>query len=127
MRIKNMKTICLASLALVLVAGLSIGSALAYFTTYPVAEGGVTLDLGFAETEIGEDVVDGKKEIILTNTGDFDCYVRMKALTGDSYKDSITYSEPGGAGKWAPGADGFYYYSDIVPAKGSAEQIDLCR
>lgn len=126
MRNKNSrKTICLASLALILVANLAIGGVLAYFTTYTVAKGGVTLNLGFAKAEINEEVVDGKKELVLINTGDFGCYVRMKALTGDAYKDTIIYEEPGGLGKWTPGADGFYYYSDIVPAAGFTEQINV--
>lgn len=121
----NKKTICLACLALALTLSLSIGGVMAYFTTYAVAKGGVALDLGFSETKIDEKVVNGQKELVLTNTGDFECYVRLKALTGDAYKDTITYSEPDGAGKWTPGADGFYYYSDIVAAKASTTQINV--
>ena len=112
----NKKIICLTAVALTLVAGLSVGKALAYFTTYTEAKGGIELDLGYTETIPEEKVIDGAKQVILRNTGDFDCYVRMKALTGSSY--TISYTEPGGEGKWTPGADGFYYYSDIVPAKG---------
>ena len=121
----NMKTIYLAGLALILAAGVSAGSVLAYFTTYTVAEGSGTLKLGFTETEIDETVENGQKEVVLKNTGEFDCYVRMKALTGDAYKDLITYSEPEDAKNWTPGADGFYYYKDIVPANGSASQINV--
>lgn len=112
----NKKLICLTSAALILVAGLSVGKALAYFTTYTEAEGGIELDLGYTETIPDEKVIDGAKQVIIRNTGDYDCYVRMKALVGSSYV--INYAEPGGEGKWTPGADGFYYYSDIVPAKG---------
>lgn len=119
------KTICLSAAALTLTAGLAVGSAMAYFTTYTTAEGGVPVSLGFTETIPNEEVVDGKKEIKLENTGDYDCYVRLKALTGDKYKDSLRYTEPDGAGKWTPGADGYYYYSDIVAAKGLTTQLDV--
>ena len=119
------KTIGLSAVALVLTAGLAVGTAMAYFTTYATAEGGYTLDLGFTQTIPNEDVVNGKKEITLENIGEFDCYVRLKALTGDAYKDDIRYSEPAGEGKWTPGADGYYYYSDIVAPGASSSQIDV--
>ncbi len=116
--------ICLVAAAAVLVGTVSIGSAMAYFTAYTQAEGGVVLDLGFTETTPVEKVVDGVKQVVIKNTGDFDCYVRMKALVGDSY--AVTYTEPDGAGKWTPEADGFYYYSDIVKAKtGVTTQLDV--
>ena len=121
----NKKTICLSGLALILAAGVSVGGARAYFTTYAVAEGSGTLNLGFAGTAIDEKVINGQKQIVLENTGDFDCYVRLKALAGDAYKDQLTYSEPDNAKNWALGEDGFYYYKDIVPAKGFASQINV--
>ena len=127
MKKKNIKTICLTAAALVLTAGVTVGSAMAYFTTYTEAVGGVTLDLGFTKTEIGEEVVDGKKEIVLLNTGDYDCYVRLKVLTGDAYKKDIKYSEPDNAGKWTPGtaAEGYYYYADILAPGESTSQLDV--
>lgn len=125
MKKSKIKTICLSAAALVLVLSVMIGTAMAYFTTYATAEGGVTLDLGYAQTEIEEEVVNGKKQIVLNNTGDYDCYVRVKALTGDAYKDGITYTEPDGAGLWTPGADGYYYYNAIVAAGDSTTQIDV--
>ena len=118
-------TIGLALMALILTFGISVGGAMAYFTTYTEAEGGIAMELGFPNTGIEEHVVDGKKEIKLLNTGDYDCYVRLKALTGDAYKDSLTYSEPDGSGKWTPGADGYYYFSDIVPAGETTSQINV--
>ena len=122
---KNKRTIFLTMAALVLTMSIGIGSAMAYFTTYAIANGEVEVDLGFTQTIPEEKVVDGKKEIVLKNIGDYDCYVRLKALTGNVYKDSIVYSEPNGTGKWTPGADGYYYYSDIVEPKGSSTQIDV--
>ena len=123
MKKNTLKTICLAAAALIMVATVAIGSAMAYFTTYVTAKGGYVVELGFTKTEIEEVVEYGKKVITLTNTGDFDCYVRLKALTGDAYKDSLVYSEPDNAGKWTPGADGFYYYSEIVAPAGTTSEL----
>lgn len=122
---KKMKTICLSAAALVLAMGVMVGTAMAYFTTYTVADGGVTLDLGFTHTEINEEVINGKKQLVLENTSDYDCYVRLKALTGNAHKDGIAYSEPEGAGLWTPGTDGYYYYNAIVEAGGTTSQIDV--
>ena len=116
------KIICLAAAAVILTAGFSVGKALAYFTTYTEGKGGVALELGFTETIPQEKVEDGMKKLTVKNTGDFECYVRVKALTGDAY--SVKYEEADGAGKWTPGADGFYYYSEILPA-GSGETSQL--
>lgn len=124
-KMKINKTICLAAAAIALIGSLSVGTAMAYFTTYATAQGGVEIDLGFTETEINETVVSGQKEIKLENTGDYDCYVRLKALTGDAYKDSLKYAEPAGEGKWTPGADGYYYYSDVVEPGGLTAQINV--
>lgn len=122
---QNKRNMFLALTALVLTMSIGIGSAMAYFTTYAIAKGGIEIDLGFTQTLPEEEVVNGKKEITLKNIGDYDCYVRLKALTGNAYKDGIAYSEPNNAGKWTPGADEYYYYSEIVPAKGSTSQIDV--
>ena len=120
---KNKKTFGLAALTLALALTVSVGSALAYFTTYTEVKGEVTMELGYPKTDIEEFVVDGQKEITLLNTGDYDCYVRVKALTGDAYKENITYSDVDG--KWTPGADGYYYFNDIVAAGETTSQINV--
>lgn len=123
---KSKKTIGLTLTALVLVFCLAAGSAMAYFTTYVTGKGSKTIKLGATVTIPNETVSDAKKEIIVENTGDYDCYVRIKALTGAAYESSIIYSEPDNAAKWTLGADGYYYYSEIVPAKtGETSQINV--
>lgn len=123
---KNMskKSCGLALMALILTMGISVGGVMAYFTTYTEAKGEVTMELSYPDVDIEEKVVGGKKEIKLANTGDEACYVRLKALTGDAYK-GLVYYEPDDAGKWIPGADGYYYYSDIVEAEGVTSQINV--
>lgn len=122
MKKMSKKILCLTVAALLLTAGLHVDKVMAYFTAFDTANGGVEVDLGFTKTIPEENVVDGKKEIVLTNTGDYACYVRLKALTGDKYKDSLVYS---GDSSWTPGADGYYYYSEIVEPKGTTTQINV--
>ena len=52
MKNNRMKTICLTLAALIMAAGITVGTAMAYFTTYVTADGGAVLILGFTDTEI---------------------------------------------------------------------------
>lgn len=120
---KNKKTMYLAAAALLLTASLSAGTAMAYFTTYAEATGGITLNLGTTTTIPKEEVSNWTKHVVIENTGDYDCYVRIKAFAGDKYQDGLVYSDA--SGKWTPGTEGYWYYSDIVPAGGSTGEIQI--
>ena len=107
----NERVLGVAAAALVLVAGATAGKALAYFTTYVTAQGGQELSLGFTTTIPNEKVENWQKSITIENTGDKDCYVRVKAFAGDKY--GLTYAD-GSGGKWSLGAEGYYYWQDIL-------------
>lgn len=115
------KNLCLAAVALTLTAGLGVGSAMAYFTTYATASGGASLSLNNTVTIPEEEVVNWTKNVIIQNTGETDCYVRVQVFAGEKYQNSLQYSDENG--KWTPGGDGYYYYSDIVPAGGQSEKL----
>lgn len=115
------KNLCLAAAALTLTASLGVGSAMAYFTTYATAAGGASLSLNNTVTIPEEDVVNWTKNVTIQNTGETDCYVRVQVFAGDKYQDSLQYSDENG--KWTPGSDGYYYYSDIVPVGGASEKL----
>ena len=119
MRKINKKSLCLAAAALTLTAG----TAMAYFTTYTEASGGVTLNMGFSETIPKEDFSNWTKHVSVENTGDYDCYVRVKALAGSKYQDGLQYSDSDG--KWTPGEDGYYYYSDPIAPGESTSVLDI--
>ena len=123
MRKINKKSLCLAAAALTLTAGISAGTAMAYFTTYTEASGGVTLNMGFSETIPKEDFSNWTKHVSVENTGDYDCYVRVKALAGSKYQDGLQYSDSDG--KWTPGEDGYYYYSDPIDPRISLFGIEI--
>ena len=59
------KNFCLAAAALTLTAGISVGSAMAYFTTYATASGGAVISLGSTTIVPEEEVVGMEKEFPL--------------------------------------------------------------
>ena len=56
MRKLHKKPLVLAAAAIALTGSLTVGSAVAYFTTYATAQGGVTMNMGFTETKPQEEV-----------------------------------------------------------------------
>lgn len=109
----------LVAAAVTLTASLSVGSALAYFTTYCTAEGAYQMSMGFPETDIDEDVIDGSKHVKIVNTGQYDCFVRVKAFAPDYV--SLEYT--GGAsenGEWirfsdeGSWEDDYWYFNSIL-------------
>lgn len=117
----NKKPICLAVAAFTLTAGVSIGSTMAYFTTYATASGGAQISLGSTTITPQDDVVAMEKRIAVENTGDFDCFVRVKVLAGEKYQEGLEFI-PDKEGFWSEGEDGYYYYSQIVPATDSEDK-----
>lgn len=116
------KTLGLAAAAVVLTGSLAVGNAYAYFTTYSEAKGSVVFELGTTRTEPHEEVVDGRKIVSIENTGDYDCYIRVKAYAGDEYE--LSYAD-GGSGKWSDGGDGYWYYSEILPVGEISETMHV--
>lgn len=114
------KTICLAAAAVALTGTLAVGSAYAYFTTYSEAKGNVVFQMGETRTEPHEEVKKGKKIVSIENTGDYDCYIRVKAYAGNNY--NLSYAD-GGSGKWYDGGDGYWYYKDILEAGSTSETV----
>ncbi|MDD2978636.1 MAG: hypothetical protein PHN80_01555 [Hespellia sp.] len=105
----NKKPIFLAAAALALTASLSVGSAMAYFTTYSTASGRKPLEMGFTETVPHEDVDTGGKHITIENTGDYDCFVRVRVFS----VIDVTYTAGEG---WEDGGDGYWYYRPVLAA-----------
>lgn len=113
------RNICLAALAAVLILAGSAGSAWAYFTTYVEAQGTQTIALGDETTIEEPEPVDWTKHVVITSDEDSrPVYVRARAFSGSQYP--LNFS---GSAKWTPGADGYYYYSDILNAGESTEEL----
>ncbi len=114
-------TMILAALAVILTLTAGVSSAWAYFTTYAEAKGGYTLHLG-DKTTVSENFSDWTKHVSIASETDSEpVYIRVKAFCGSEY--SLIYSDA--AGKWTPGEDGYYYYSDIVNGGGATDVLDV--
>lgn len=108
--------------ALTLTAVAEVGRALAYFTAYTTASGEAAVNLSFPTTTTTETVSSWTKHVTVQNTGDVDCYVRVKAFAGEEIEAGLVYTDE--ADKWSPGADGYYYYSDrLAPGEESSELL----
>lgn len=109
-KIWKQKIVWLAAAALLLVGSISLPKAMAYFTTYASAGGGVEINISNTTNEV-EEKVDGLiKEIRLENTSAQEEYVRVKVFCGSEF--SLTYTNE--SGKWSQGEEDYWYYSDIV-------------
>ena len=106
--------VCFA-VALGLVAGVSIRTAMAYFTTYCDAVGGLPIYL-HTDTDIQEpDVVEGVKIISISNSEDAvqSVYVRARAFSGDDF--TVTVISNG----WTQVGDWMYYDGIVGPGKST--------
>ena len=111
--------IAAAIVMMVLVAlSATVGTTLAYFTTYASAKGSIEISLE-EQTTIKEDFDSWVKHLTIANNGTDSrpVFVRAKAFAGEEY--TLTYSGSG----WSQGADGYYYYGtaptgDLAEAKG---------
>lgn len=111
------KAIILASAALALTGTLTVGSAMAYFTTYSTASGGVTMNMGFTET-IPEETVDSEgKHVTIKNVGDYDCFVRVKVFA------EVEVNYKAGAGWKFNEKDQYWYYEKLLSAGESTEEL----
>lgn len=113
------KTMILASLALVLVLGASIGAASAFFTTYAVAKGGYPVQF---QEETVEWLSNWTKHVSVTNseTSSAAVFVRARAVWSDDY--SVTYAAQEG---WTDGGDGWWYYNTPVVPGGKTPDLDV--
>ena len=121
------RTLILAVLAVVLVLGASIGSAVAYFTTYATARGGYVIHLG-GWTEIEEDIVNNRKTVRIFNRaqsdediGQYPVFVRVKAFTDSD--GTLDYDANAGS-LWQPRNDGYWYYQKAIYAGTSEHPED---
>ena len=113
--------------ALVMIGAAGIKPTMAYFTDTQTATGKITVNLGDS-TIIPDEKVDGMTKIItVSNTGDYDVFVRVKAIYSSNY--TVTLTDNAKANGWSDGGDGYYYYSDIVTKKdtdnASSKQLEL--
>ncbi len=98
----------------------SVKPAMAYFTDYALATGYHVVKVHDPVVDPPtENVKDMVKTISLTNTGDFDMYVRVRAIC----PDTVTATMENTTG-WTKDGD-FYTYDAILPVGQSTSEINL--
>ena len=112
--------LAITAAALVLTGAACVRPALAYFTDFTSADGRLTVNAGETTTRVKERFSNMTKQIVITNTGDNDSYIRVAALAAEQYELTVTW-ESG----WTDGGDGYYYYDEILPAGGETTEIDV--
>ena len=108
--------------ALALVSLASVKTTMAYFTDTKQATGGVTLSLGDSRLTPHETVDGLIKHITVENTGNYDVFIRVKAVYGSNYDASVVENTSAG---WELKEDGYYYYKDVVKAHETAPELQL--
>lgn len=121
----NRSAIVLVALAVVLILTATVGTTLAYFTTYATAKGSVEISFALSEeTKIVEDLDGSTKVVHIENAeGSRPVFVRAKAFSGSTYP--LAYEGSG----WIQGDDGYYYYgtssSNLTILEPGASTSDL--
>lgn len=114
--------LCLGAAVLCLTVGLTVGKAMAYFTTYARSEGIASVSLDFPHVDVEETVTNLTKHITIVNTGEADCYVRVKVLAGEKYQEQLAFTLGDGWGERQE--DGYFYYHKILKAQGTEPESD---
>ena len=118
---KSKYLLILAAFAVIGLA--SVKPAMAYFTDYALATGYHVVKVH--DPVVGpptENVTGMVKTISLTNTGDFDMYVRVRAICPDTVTATMDKTTTG----WTEDEDGvFYTYDAILPVGQSTSDINL--
>ena len=111
----------LVAAALVVIGATSVKPAMAYFTNSHQAVGTVTVHLGDLKITPNEAAKEWTKEITVQNTGDYDVFVRVKAICGSQYSANLTSGEG-----WSYNEnDGYYYYSDMLAKDATSSVLNL--
>ena len=123
------RNLILATLAVVLVICASIAPAMAYFTSYAQASGGIPVALGDHGYIEEDPVTDMTKTIRIQNADDSleDVYIRASYTVPENLKDRTTVTPGDGWTGPQEDADGnkWYYYSDPVAPGGVTTDLNV--
>ncbi len=131
MKKKNIRNICLSLLAGVTVLTMGVNGAIAYFTTYTMAEGGHPIRLG-DRTQIVEGFDSWTKHVTITSEADSEpVFIRARAFCARYDLEYVSASgnwtrEKGVWNEIIPaGADDYWYYKGIVNGGESTDTLDV--
>lgn len=130
MKKKRIRNICLSLFALGTILTAGVSNALAYFTTYTTAEGGLPIHLG-DRTEITESFDARTKHLTITSDPDSEpLYIRARAFCARyelTYQGDAWTQEAGEWNRIVPAGepDEYWYYRDIIKGGESTETLDV--
>lgn len=111
----------LVAAAIALIGGLAVKPAIAYFTDTATVSKTIPISIGDVELpEMDDDVNHMIKTIAISNTGDYDIFVRAKAL----YPDTCIIEKQTST-NWSDLDGGYYYYSEILKPGEKTEDLNL--
>ena len=111
----------LVAAALALIGSLAVKPAIAYFTDTATVSKTIPISIGDVELqEMDDDVNHMIKTIAISNTGEYDIFVRAKAL----YPDTCTITKQTST-NWSDLDGGYYYYSEILKPGEKTEDLNL--
>lgn len=119
LRVMSNKKYLIAAAAFMMIAVASVKPAMAYFTDYKLVVGAKEIHIEDPKLTPPEDKVDIEKMIktvAITNTGDFDVYVRVKAICPSGITATMTDTTG-----WTLNEDGYYYYDTVLKDKNAEE------
>lgn len=111
---KNKKMISLVACAGILVAGLSVKPAMAYFTDYASASGSIAIAVDDTHSTIDESGEGQQKVIVVDNDTTTRAFVRVQVVLPAGI--TATVDSASGQG-WRDGLDGYYYYDQVLEGK----------
>ena len=113
------RKLLLTMAALTLIGFASVKPAMAYFTDYALATGYRTIKVHDSEFTPPTDSVENMvKTVSLTNTGDFDMYVRVMVICPEGITATMQDSPD-----WELRSDNYYYYNPILKATDEEKKI----
>ena len=111
----------LVAAALTLIVSVAVKPAIAYFTDTVTVSKTVELSLGDGTVdEMDDDVEHMIKTISIKNTGEYDIYVRAKAIYPE--KCTVTYQT---STNWTDLDGGYYYYENILKPGEKTDDLHL--
>lgn len=117
MKIKKRNLIILIALFIVVILTSVVYG---YFISYCTASGTAEVNVGFPTAIVKENINQNNKNIIISNVGNIDCYVRVKIFTPQSVNDSIKLGND-----WQEANDGYIYYNKILSPGKESSPISL--
>lgn len=126
---KKNKKIIIASCIIILIIAIASGI-YAYFTYRASAEN--TIVLGYNKIALNENYeppltmekgISFKKEPYVTNTGNVDCYVRVKSVVSDSRVEADLSIDYNNEDYEYNSEDGYWYYKNVLKPGESTEKL----